>query len=189
MGRKIKKTYRFGGGVVLIFVLLAVLFGIYDLNITLSIVHPDNPFGKTLEYMGVLIAPFLAMYSGTVICVYYYKISDMPYRILKLAAGAFVLLAGTCYCCYVYSDLKNIESLVAVILTGILWMVCVIWLLMRTCEELHNLMRIAWTAVVYIAVLLLVINLLKACWGPVSYTHLDVYKRQLHSIDAYKINR
>ena len=95
---KIKKSYLVAGGVTAIFALLAVLFGLYDLNITLSVVHMENRFGMALEYLGVLIAPFLAMYFGTVICVYYYKSSNTLRRIPKLIAGILVVLASICYC-------------------------------------------------------------------------------------------
>ena len=170
---KIKKSYLVAGGVTAIFALLAVLFGLYDLNITLSVVHMENRFGMALEYLGVLIAPFLAMYFGTVICVYYYKSSNTLRRIPKLIAGILVVLASICYCCYIYSALSNLESLAAVILTGILWMVSAVWLLMQSCDALYEQLKIAWTAVIYIAFVLIVINLLKACWGRVRFREME----------------
>lgn len=151
---------------------LAVLFGLYDLKISQAIVNEENAFGRFLEVFGELIAPLFAGLAGLTIVVYFYRDREAACRRIKMLLGALVGLAGISYSALVYNKLGVTASLVAVLVTGLLFGLCAAWLLRQSPDRLYELVKIAGTTVCFLIAVLVIVNIFKIFWGRVRFREM-----------------
>ena len=64
----------------ILFAVLAVIFGIYDLRISQTIVDQESSFGRALEILGVLVAPIFATLAGITVMVFFIQEKNAPRR-------------------------------------------------------------------------------------------------------------
>lgn len=160
------------GFVVVLFLFLAILFGIYDFHISKTIANMESSFGLALEFLGYVVPPVIVSLAGVVISIYYYKDLDGRRRRLKLTGGLVSILAGLCYCCYEFASLTKLESLVAILTISLLLGIAAAWLLMQGKERLYSLVEISVILICHIIIMLVIVNIIKLFWGRVRYREM-----------------
>lgn len=155
-----------------VFAALAVIFGIYDLQISNEFVNAESAFGLAMELSGMLVAPYLFIAAGIIISVYSHKSTVTKYKKSKIAIGIVLAFGGICFCSYIYVQLGRLLSLLAFVLTGIAFGFFVVFLRRKSCDELYELLKIAVVTIVYLLAVLAVINIIKIFWGRVRFREM-----------------
>ncbi len=156
----------------ILFLAIAVLFGIYDLIISNAIANVESGFGLTMELSGMLVAPYLFIAAGFIIAVYYQKCPQVAFRRTKIWLGIFFAFGGICFCGYIYNQFSSIASFFAFLLTGIVCGIFIAILRKRTVGQLYELLKIAVVTIIYLISVLVFINLIKIFWGRVRFREM-----------------
>lgn len=150
-------------------VTLMVLFGIYDLQISNAIVQPEHPIGMWLEFFGVLVGPWIFILAGTVCFIYSQKSPLLKARRTRMALSIICILTGIGYCAMLYIDAGLIPGIVFGTITLIAFFIWSFYLDRKTAASIKNLCYIAIIAIIYLLSVLIIINLIKICWGRVRF--------------------
>ena len=170
----LKKQQKIFAGAIVLIVLtsLAIVFGIYDLQISNLIANPESTFGLGMELSGMLAAPILFTGAGLVIAIYYQKSLDSKFRRMKILTGLIFAFGGICFCGYIYVQLPSILSFLAFLVTGLLYGLFIVYLRKKSSEQLYDSLKIAIVTVVYLFAILVVINIFKTLWGRVRFREM-----------------
>lgn len=151
----------------------AVLFGIYDLQISTAIVQQENPVGLWLEFFGTLVGPFIFMLSGLVGFIYCKKSPLLKGRRFRMFLCILSIMTGAIYCTDLYIKAGLIPGIIGGVLTIALFVVFAIYAEGKTSVTLKTLCYLAVISLIYLLAVLLVINLFKVCWGRVRFRELE----------------
>lgn len=155
-------------------VILAVLFAIFDLQISQSIVNQESAFGLTLEALGTLIAPLIGTLACITLCVYFYKSPLVRKRRIYITLCFLIALGAMSYCGI---ELAAIPSIVTGLIIGFLIIAAVLvyflYIYRKTAKQLAHLYAISLITIFYLLAVLASINLLKLMWGRVRYRDLQ----------------
>lgn len=160
-------------GVLLLFAALAIVFGVYDLQISLALVDRTSVFGNTLETLGVLVAPLFATVAGIAVITYYIKEKAAPYRTQKIVLAAIAGLIGVGYTVYVYLDLPIVECLIYLAATLLFYAAAAVYINRLPRESLYQLVRISLVALWYLLTILVVILVIKTFWGRIRFRQME----------------
>lgn len=148
---------------------LAATFGIYDLQISESIVNKTSTWANLLEWFGEFIPAILITYSGVVLSAYYFRVNECKLQTIKIIASLICLFGGVGYFFKYVIEFNDLRT----------WIFCAIYLLsvlllfstMRYIkkETLSYLKTIALTAILLAIASALVVNGLKVVWGRMRF--------------------
>lgn len=156
-------------GMMLVFVALAVIFGIFDLDISNAIANDESSFGLAMELSGMLVAPYLFIAAGFTITAYCQKSVDDKKKKLKVFLGYAFAVGGIIFCATIYLEFSKLASLFAFLLTGIACGILIALLRRKTQAQLCELFEISVITIGYLLAVLIVINLIKIPWGRVRF--------------------
>lgn len=158
---------------VVIPIALAVLFGIFDLDISKSIVNEESTFGLILEGIGTIVAPLIGVLSCITLCVYFYKSPLIRKRRVYIFLCFLIALGSICYCGIELAAMPTISGIILGILLIALVIVYYLNINHKTTKQLTHLYAIALITLFYLLAVLVSINLLKLIWGRVRYRDLQ----------------
>lgn len=160
-----------------LFAVLAVIFGIYDLRISQAIVNQESSFGRALEVLGVLVAPIFATLAGLTVMIFFIQEKNAPYRKWKMTFSCFVAAAGIGYTLYVFADFSLWQRIGYTIVTFFLYIAAAVLLFKAPRSLLYELMRIAVVTLFYLVALLILVGALKLCWGRIRFRQLSDFSQ------------
>jgi len=154
------------------FLSLAVIFGVYDLEISKALVNFESRFGNLFETIGMFAAPILCTLSGLALIAYVLR-SRGNHFYWKLILSILAALAGIGFHVYLCCEFSATVSLILIFLSGIFYGLCGGWLMRCDIALLKKLMRIALISIFYMLAMLLVINGIKYPWGRWRFREMD----------------
>lgn len=160
-----------------LFAILAVIFGIYDLRISQAVVNQESSFGRALEVLGVLVAPIFATLAGITVMVFFIQEKDAPHRKMKIALSCLAAVAGIGYTLYVFADFSFWQCIGYTVVTFLLYAAAAILLFKAPRPLLYELMRIAAVTLFYLVALLTLVSALKLCWGRIRFRQLSDFSQ------------
>ena len=160
-----------------LFIVLAVVFGIYDLPISISVVNQESSFGRTLETLGVLVAPVLATFSGIVSAVFFIRERSAKLRNFKIVCSIIAASAGVAYTFYIYAAFSFWQFIGYAVATLLLYAVIAFLAVKSPRALLYEWMRIAVVTIFYLITLLLLISILKLSWGRTRFRQLESFSQ------------
>lgn len=161
----------------ILFAVLAAIFGIYDLRISQAVVNQESSFGRTLEVLGVLVAPIFATLAGITVMIFFIQVKNTPYRKWKITLSCLVAVAGIGYTFYVYADFSLWQCIGYTIVTFSLYIAAAVLLFKAPRPLLYDLMRIAVVTLFYLIALLTLVGALKLCWGRIRFRQLSDFSQ------------
>lgn len=160
-----------------LFAVLAVIFGIYDLRISQAVVNQESSFGRALEVLGVLVAPIFATLAGITVMVFFIQEKNASHRKWKITLSCLVAVAGIGYTLYVFADFSLWQCIGYTVLTFFLYITAAVLLFKTPRPLLYELMRIAVVTLFYLVVLLILVGALKLCWGRIRFRQLSDFSQ------------
>lgn len=160
-----------------LFVVLAVLFGKYDLRISQAVVNQESSFGRMLEVLGVLVAPIFATLAGITVTVFFIREKSAPYRSLKITLSCVMATVGAAYTLYVYADFSLWQCIGYTTVTFLLYAAAATLLAKAPRPLLYELMRIAVVTLFYLIALLTLVSALKLFWGRIRFRQLSDFSQ------------
>ena len=160
-----KKVF-FWGIIGLIFIGCAILFGVYDLQISVSMYNPNSTFGTIGEVIGEWPNSFAIIFSGIVFFHQKKNRGFVRFFSLLLAwLGVFILIFWT------YLHLVGVfpPLVVGLFLSAIMTIALVLLSFLVQPESYRRLLDVAVTALISAALVIVVINLIKFFWGRVRF--------------------
>lgn len=159
--------------VLLVFAALAVVFGMYDLQISLALVNQESPFGLTLETLGVLVAPMIATCASIVTITFFVKEKEAAKRKQKIVFSALAAAIGIGYTVYVFLDFAILECLLYLLATLLIYAAVALLVQKLSRETLYTFMRISVVALWYLVTILVAILVIKTFWGRIRYRQME----------------
>ena len=157
---------------VAVFAVLAAIFGIYDLQISVAVANPESDFGIAMEILGELVAPILFVLAGFTIILYSVRLNIVEYKKSKIATGFICMMVGIGYSVYDLSKLSYIKSIISYIVVGILIGIFMSIIYKQSNKRLEYLIKIAVITVVYLIAMLVIINVFKMVWGRIRFRQM-----------------
>lgn len=165
------------GGIGALLLAMAILFGIFDLQISTAIVQQENAFGLWVEFFGTLLGPWVFLAAGMICFAFCRKSPLLKNRRGKSVLSMLCILVGAGYCTWLYIDagisFGLSSALICTGITIILFGLLCVYLKLKTATELYKLCYIAVVAIFYAVSVLIVINLIKVFWGRVRFREME----------------
>lgn len=157
----------------LILIILSVIFGIYDLQISLALADMESPFGLFFEIVGELVAPLLCLICGLILYYYSIKEKEQKNRGLVLVFSFLLTIGGGGYATYLCFKVNLIFAIIVIaIVFAFIFMLCKRLNSMNK-AEFSEALRFVTITLCYLAAMLVVINLFKFTWGRVRFRQLE----------------
>ena len=160
--------------VLIAFSALAIVFGLYDLQISLALVNEESAFGVILENLGVLVAPMLATCAAITAITWFKKETEAPKRKQKMIFSALAAAIGVGYTEYVFFDsFAVVEGIIYLLATLLLYAAVAALVQKLSRETLYELFRISVVTMWYLVTILVAILVIKTFWGRIRYRQME----------------
>ncbi|WMJ23597.1 phosphatase PAP2 family protein [Paludicola sp. MB14-C6] len=167
--KKKQKPVLFISFAVLLWGALAITFGVFDLKITEIVVNQTSKCAQVLEWFGEFIPGILITYSGVILFMYYFRVSEVKHSAFKICASLLCLFGGVIYFFKYVIEFNNLRT----------WLLCALFLFsvlvlfsVTTNIDITTLLYLKSIAIttIYLAIAsAVVINGLKFTWGRMRF--------------------